>query len=93
MCSQVWDQITPAPPQAQVVKRVACLICDQVEAAFLMRILLLYRHVLFFGFFLHVTEKLINSSNLCMCVYSEVPRRVRKIPQLVIAMTFQKCVK
>lgn len=26
-----------------------------------------------------------------MCVYSEVPRRVRKIPQPVIALTFQKC--
>ncbi len=37
VCSQVWDQIAPSPTaQAQVVKRVACLICDQVEAAFLM---------------------------------------------------------
>lgn len=27
---------TPPTPKAQVVKRVACLICDQVEAAFLM---------------------------------------------------------
>lgn len=35
----------------QVVKRVACLICDQVEAAFLMRVLLLYRHVFLFCFF------------------------------------------
>lgn len=33
--------------KAQVFKRGACLICDQVEAALLMRVLLLYRHVFF----------------------------------------------
>lgn len=54
-------------------------------------VLLLYRHV-FFVFFFTCDWKPINSSNLCMCVYSEVPRRVRKIPHFfVIAITFHKC--
>lgn len=74
---------------------MASLICDQVEAAFLMSVLLLYRHVfllfLFHFLSLYVTETRINSSDLCMCVFSEVPSRVRKIPQLGIAITFQKC--
>lgn len=43
-----------------------CLICDQVEAAFLRRVLLLDRHVCFL--FSHVTERPINNSNVCMCV-------------------------
>lgn len=38
------------PSKAQIVKRLACLICDQVEAAFLMRVLLLHRLVLLFCF-------------------------------------------
>lgn len=53
-----------APRQAQVVKRVACLICDQIEAAFLMTVLLLHRHV--FVFFLHVTEKQFNFVYVCV---------------------------
>lgn len=36
------------PPQTHVVKRVVCLICDQVEEAFLMRVSLLLRRVFFF---------------------------------------------
>lgn len=48
--------------------RSACLICHQVEAALFMRVLLLYRHVLFFFLFVHVTETLISSSDLCICV-------------------------
>ena len=47
--------------------KVACLICDQVEAAFLTSVLLLYRHVFFKFCFIHVTEKLINSC-VCVCV-------------------------
>lgn len=88
---QVWDQITP-PPQAQVVKRVACLICDQVDpAAFLMSVLLLYRHVFLVFFITCDWKKRIKF--VYVCVYSEVPIRVRKIPQLVIAITFQKSVE
>lgn len=78
------------------VQRVAGLICDQVEAAFffffLVRVLLLYRHVFcFFILFFYLWMKNLWTVQICVCVYSEVPRRVRKIPQLVIAITFQKC--
>lgn len=39
-----------------------------------------------------MTEKFIKLFKFAyVCVYSEVPRSVRKIPQLVSAIPFQKC--
>lgn len=66
--TKVCDQIT------NLSMAVAYLICDQVEAAFLMSFVatqgMFFFLYSFLGLFVfvYVTDKLLNCSNLCVCV-------------------------
>lgn len=75
--SQVRDQITPRNAQDRLFRKgLACLICDQLEAAFFfMRVLLLYRHVLVIFLFCSIfltrdwnTYKQFRFVYVCVCV-------------------------
>lgn len=69
------------------------LICDREEAAFWRRLLLLHRPCVSsrfsVGHFGHVTEESITVSSMSLCALWSA-RRVRKIPQLMVAVSFQK---
>lgn len=88
----MYSEYTPM----KLLKGGGSLILIQIEAAFYDEsfaaiqacVFLFYCCVFLFS---QVTEKIKKCSNLRMCAYSEVPRRVRKIPQLIIAILFQKC--
>lgn len=69
------------------------LICDREEAAFWRRLLLLHRPCVSsrfsVGHFGHVAEESITVSSMSLCALWSA-RRVRKIPQLMVAVSFQK---